>query len=104
MKGKYKLPIKEVEIFGQIYSIHQKEHIVHEELGLCHGYCDNNKKEIWIELNNKDEVWKTFIHEFGHAVHYRCSLLQTSISPDLFEVLVDTMSVALVENFEFKKK
>ena len=51
-----------------------------------------------------DELLQTDLHEFFHAVNERLGFIQTSISEDLWEIIVDNYARALVENYEIKPK
>ena len=82
----------QVIIFGQKFKIKETS------LGGVYGICDRASKTIYLEINqDPKEKLHTLIHEIGHAVFGRISLVQ-GVSPELEEVIVDTIATALVEN------
>lgn len=62
------------------------------------GLCDRITNTIYIEASQseKDKL-HTLLHEVGHAVFGRVGLVQ-GISPELEEVIVESMATAIIEN------
>lgn len=86
-----------VEVFGIKYKV---------KIGTYEflGQCDREKKIIHLHKEQSDrEMLATLIHEIGHAVFSRISLVQC-IGKDVEEVIVDALSVAVVENFDIKPR
>ena len=65
------------------------------------GYFDPQSLTIHIEKTLKgDEKSHTLIHEMVHAVFHRVSINQTSLHPDVQEIICDSIATALTENFK----
>lgn len=88
-------------IFGNKYRI---KHIDISKSG-TDGLCCHENKVIVIDKSLKgDEYSATLLHELGHAMFYSISLHQTSISPDLEEIIVENFSKMITNHFEIKLK
>lgn len=95
--------IKEVNVLGKripiIFSpgLTEKENIL--------AFYDDTKKSITIDDKILDsELVSTLIHEIGHALFFRGGVSQTSILPDVLEMIVEQFALVIDENFELKKK
>lgn len=67
------------------------------------GRFTGEEIEIDSSLEGDDSL-QTEIHEFFHAVNERLGFIQTSISEDLWEIIIDNYARALIENYEVKPK
>jgi hypothetical protein len=66
------------------------------------GYFDSNNRKIVINISETDsrDYLAVFFHEYFHFVMDRIGFCNTSISHDVEELLVDTISTALVESLD----
>jgi hypothetical protein len=63
-------------------------------------YCET-KKEITINTSQKGELLvPTMVHELFHATVDRVALIQTGISDDMWEVIVENFATVVCENFD----
>lgn len=63
------------------------------------------KEEIHVDKNlSEEEKTHTEVHELFHATVYRAGLVNTSISPDLWEVIVDQFSTVVNDNYKLIRK
>lgn len=98
--------MKSIVIHGQKIGIKvTKKAIVDQDQRPLAGYYDDEKKQIVISgtLLPVDQ-FKTLVHEIGHALLYRLGIVQTSMSHDLHELIVEGYSNLIYDHFEFKKK
>lgn len=87
-----------LNIFGQTYKVKPTNLI--ETMGAL-GLCDRKDKVIYIDNTvDEREQYCTLLHEMGHAVFSRVSLVQ-AVDAKLEEVIVDTLATAIIENFDF---
>ena len=85
---------KHVDVFGQRYKVKME---VMENLA---GLCDREKHIIYVNpIMPEVEQFQTLLHEVGHAVFSRVGLVQ-SISPELEEIIVESIATAFAENFD----
>ena len=94
---KFKLP-KRFVIFGQLVKVEFADLDLHIG-GLCHP---NGLIQINKELDDS-QVLQVLLHEFIHAVIGRVSLYQ-AITPEIEEIIAETISKSLCENFILKSK
>lgn len=87
------------KIFGKDYPVIKKA-LKAQNL---EGYFTGDVLEIEETLTGAEET-QTELHEFFHAVNERLGFVQTSISEDLWELIVENYARALVENYEIKPK
>ena len=90
-------PKKQLIILGTIYKIK------FEDLSSIGAYGECNWKEKVIRLDNeckKDYAlyMKVLIHELSHAVFEEAALHQTSIHPDIEEIIVEQIANAVYDN------
>lgn len=83
-----------IEAFGMDWTIRI---FSRDQLGNNLGICAFDLQEIWL-LDEQDEKEKlqTLCHEIGHAVFFRTGLKQ-AISHELEEVIVENVSMGIVE-------
>lgn len=94
-----KLP-RNIEIFGKKFKIIKSKDL--HEIGIAGRiHYDNSIIEISTELDDQ-EMLQTLLHECFHGIFRRCSIIQANVSHDIEEVIVDSFSTWLVENFDFK--
>lgn len=80
-------------IFGKVITLHVED--------IDEGFAglfipDENK----IKINSKyDKKFDTMLHEFLHAVWFRCGINQAQIPHEVQEIIVENFSVAISENF-----
>lgn len=89
----------QVIIFGRkIPVIYKKDLLKNQHL---YGYYDYDKLEICIDSNLTPKVkFETLLHECGHALFHRAGLIQSKMSKDLEEVIVEQFSIMFAENFK----
>lgn len=97
MKSKPIKLIKSLLICGVKYQVK------YESLGGqgIDGYCNGRDKVIVIDKDvtkNHKDFYETILHEMSHAVFEESSLRQTSIDPDLEEIIVDQIAKAIYLN------
>jgi len=87
-----------LNIFGKGFPVLRQDILEsHDALGLF----DNDKIIVDISLSGLEEI-ATELHEVIHAVAERSGLTRTSIHPDLWEVICENISRAMVENYDIK--
>lgn len=91
--------IKNLKVFGSIVKVEVVD-LGDSYGGLCHG---DSLIQINSRIKSEPERIRILIHELLHAVSYRVSLDQ-SISYEVEQIIVDTFSKALCENFDIKLK
>lgn len=92
-----KASMKSIEIFGKTYKIEYRD--LTEEHNF--GYISHTHSMIIIDKNLKGaERELTIMHEFLHGVLTRVGVSQP-LSSELEEVIVESISTFLVENFHF---
>lgn len=85
---------KSVDVFGIKYKV--KMEVIE---GLA-GQCDRVNCILTINPELSEvEQFQTLLHEIGHAVFSRIGLIQ-AISPELEEVIVESLATAFSENFD----
>lgn len=67
------------------------------------GFFDLNNIILDVSLEG-EELVGTEIHELIHAVAERTGLTVTSIHADVWEVICENISRALIENYDIKPK
>ena len=93
-----KLP-KHVSVLGQKYKIIRKlpNGHSHEKSGI-HGLFDHELKFIYVDpKQDKENTWRTFFHEFYHAVDYRNGFVFAGSTYELNEMRVETQASATYE-------
>jgi len=91
---------RSLNIFGKKFPVLRRDILTtdgHE------GFFDLENIVLDISLEG-DELIATELHEFIHAVAARTGLAVTSIHADLWEVICENISRALVENYEINPK
>lgn len=68
------------------------------------AFYDPVKNEIIVDKALDEDHDKNLVHEMVHAISQNTSLLHTSITPDLWEVLAHEISEAIGNNFDLTKK
>lgn len=92
-----------MNILGKRFSVKLEKDLMLKQ-GLM-GLFSPDKSKIFIDDSLKGyDFNQTLMHEFFHAVFYRCGLAQTRISPDLQEIIVENFATAIVENMDYLKK
>jgi Zn-dependent peptidase ImmA (M78 family) len=89
---------KTLNIFGRTVKVVKKKGLYKEES--TYGYYDPEKLTIYIDADLKPKIQaETIKHEAGHALFHRAGLCQTSISPDIEQIIVEQFSIMYSENF-----
>lgn len=69
------------------------------------GLFDPISWTISVDKNLKgDELKATILHEEIHAIGERCGLHQTKVDPDVWEIIAESISRFIVENYHLKDK
>lgn len=64
-----------------------------------------SKEEIHVDKNlSEEDKTHTEVHELFHATVNRAGLINTSITPDVWEVIVDQFSTVLNDNYKLIRK
>lgn len=96
-----KKPLYIFEVFGQDVPVYMVKGL--KEKGDVAQY----KSEIpCIEVDEEavadDNLAQVILHELGHAVLFRTAVMQTSLTEDTAEVIVDNFATFMVENFDIE--
>lgn len=95
-------PFRVIEVFGMSVPVYKLENLLNVE-GM-YGYYDPNGKYIAVDASLKDKILEhTIIHEMFHAVFDRLHI-DAQMEHSFVEVLVENLSVAIMENFSIKPK
>lgn len=85
---------KKLNVFGQRFKVK-----VQPLTGIL-GLCDRSTATIYVESDQTiDAQLHTLIHELGHAVFGRISLVQ-GVPHEIEEVIVDSLATAILENLD----
>lgn len=97
---------RSIKIFGKRILIKYKDILDEDTSELeTQGIYDLDTSEITIRKNLKgDEKIRVELHEYGHALIHRLGLHNTSINPDLEEIIVDGYARFLTETFILRYK
>ena len=90
-------------IYGQkiLYKVKDLEK---ENLNL-YGYYDTNEKTIFINKKLKvDDLKSTILHEEIHAIFDRIGLNQTAHTSDFQEIICESISKFICENYIIKDR
>lgn len=92
-----------LNIFGRIVNVMKRKKMT-EQTG-CTGlfYPTEGRIELEAELVG-DEYMQVLIHEIIHCVIHRVGIDQARIGDGVEEILCESVSTALVENFKIQKK
>lgn len=77
--------------------------IVKKKLVGLYGYFDKEEFKIYIDptiCDTDEKFMHTLIHEMIHGVLYRISVGQTGLSPDLEEIICDSVATQMLETFD----
>lgn len=91
-----------IEIYGKTYIIQLEEDL--EKIHESHGYHHEHESIIAIDKNlDTDTAMQTLLHECFHAIFKRISINQ-GVDSQAEEIIVDSLSKWVVENFQVKPK
>lgn len=95
--------INKIVILGEtIKVVWQKKPIVDQQGRQLAGYYDHvNRKVVVHQIGNEREDMSTLCHELIHSVLFTTGLSQV-ISPELNEVICESMSRFIEKNFRLK--
>ena len=90
---------KKTKVHGMDYKVQLTAKVTHQDIPVM-GICDYPNRTIKIskDFHTPETIHSTFLHELFHA-NCRTSSLEQVISPDLEEIIVDTMAKVVCENF-----
>jgi Zn-dependent peptidase ImmA (M78 family) len=92
---------KSINVLGQKYKVVKKLPKNHERKGdeaAVMGYFDAFEGFIYVNHNySKEIVWRSFFHEFYHAVQYRNGSMFDGTSIQIIERDAETASSAIYE-------
>ena len=96
---------KKQDVFGKILTVKIVKDLRNKSNDSLDGELDfkNGIMAINKELRGRD-LTQTYLHECFHAVIRRVGINQGELSPDLEEVIVDSFSTFLVDNFHIRLK
>jgi len=98
---KFKLK-SSIMIKGSRYKIKNRKYLKDDDGALCDGLHDHINKIIYVRSGlDGAELRKTFFHEFFHAYLFECHIRE-GLDTQLEEVIVETLSQALDNNFIVK--
>lgn len=89
------MKLKPIKVFGRDIPV-RIDNI--DDINLA-AYYDPVKLEIVINTTCEDK-FSSYMHEIFHSVWHRIGLSQTSIPMDVQELIVESFSVMLSENFK----
>lgn len=93
---------KSVNIFGKKIKIEKKKGLIKEHSAF--GEYDPDKLTIYIDADLPPKTaYETLLHECGHALFHRAGLLQSKLTKDLEEIIVEQFSIMFSENFKPNK-
>jgi Zn-dependent peptidase ImmA (M78 family) len=102
MKTKKPKPLRVMKVFGALVPVYRLENLLNAE-GM-YGFYDPEGKYIAVDAALEGDILEhTIIHEMMHAVFDRLHIDQ-QMERSFVEVVVENLSVALLENFEVEKK
>lgn len=95
-------PFRTLKVFGLLIYVYKLENLLKNE-GMYGYYCPEGKY-IAVDKDLSGKILEhTIIHEMLHAVFDRLHI-DAQMERSFVEVLVENVSVALMENFEVKRK
>lgn len=97
-----KLPQK-VQVLGKSWAIKYKWNLADEEGKRCIGLCVFDDLTIYIDRSTTlDERPQILLHEIFHAILWQLGIHNTSLTEDIEEVIVDGLSMWVVENMKVR--
>ncbi len=93
-----------IDILGTRWKIKKHKVDIVYEGRTVEGLCIPCDKDLHIRMRDKDTTTETFFHEAGHGLFDALGLNQTSIHPDLQEIIVEGYSKFLIKNFVIRFK
>ena len=98
--------MKRVNIKGRVYRIISKPHPdaateLNQPEEKLDGYCDSEGAEIYLNPNLDREFYQTLIHEMIHGCLYEVGV---ELSPELEEVVAESVSIMIDQNFKISPK
>lgn len=93
-----------IKIKGKRWKITHKWNLKDEGIK-CDGLCSYDERIIYLDrsLLKEDKV-PTLLHEIYHALIYEIGLHQTSLSLDVEEMLVENISMFMIDTFNIRLK
>jgi len=92
-----------LKIFGVTVPVKEYKNLI-QERGWG-GFYDIEEKAIYLDPTlTKEEKMQTLLHEFFHGVMFRTAMHQTKIPHEVFEIIVDNLATAMIENFHIRPK
>lgn len=96
-----KLP-KRKKILGSIWKIKYQKQIEYNGVYVA-GLCIYTEKTILVTIDQDSaETRRTLYHELGHALLFELGMRQTSLTPDIEELIVEGFSRFLEQHFRLK--
>lgn len=93
---------KKLKVFGKEIKVTDDEDLIREG---ALGMLEIDKSLIRLDRTLEgDAKWQTLLHELFHVVFSRVGLTQTRVDLDLEEIIVESLSTAVVENFNLTIK
>ena len=90
-----------IMVCGQQWSIKLKDHLYDEGIEI-RGLCEFDEKTIHIGVKahkTRKSLEATFLHELFHAVLFENCLDQTDLDRNLHEIIVESISRFMINNF-----
>lgn len=95
-------PFRILKVFGREVPVYKVANIIRDEN--MYGYYEDVGKYIGVDSSLKGEILDhTVIHELFHAVLDRLHV-QHQLDEKFVEIIVENLSVALIDNFKMKAK
>ena len=94
----------EICVFGAKIKIIEHKNLYYEGTKVD-GIFQSDKRVIFLEKTlPRHEKIHTLIHELGHAVLWRVSIVQCGLAPEVEEMIADTFATLMVETFNLRFK
>ena len=90
---------------GKRWKISHKWNLKDDHGILCDGLCEPKLKTVYLDRSlSKADKESALLHEVFHAVIYEVGLHQSSLTLDVEEMLVENLSLFVLETFNVRIK
>lgn len=87
---------KSITVFGEKFKVK-----TNKRNSSTDGEVNFSKKEIWVSPEqSREQMWRTFYHEFTHCVQYRSGVFHSGLTIEVVEMMAETQANAIYELIE----